>query len=268
MARTSASSRPLTDHDQIRRWAEERGATPSCVRGTGHNNDVGMIRLDFPGYSGEGKLEEISWDEWFDKFDESGLALLVQEKTARGQQSNFNKLVSRETAGFSGRSVSGRDKSSSNSGSKGRRNTSRNNGFENEEEYESSAEAINDQGTDEDLEEETLVEQASPTRARSTGTSRSRTRQARTTGRQASRNSRIAKASRRSGARTTRSRKQKNTKSRSSSNQRGRAAAARKSSNVRSRNSRSSRSTARKAPSRTSTSNPRSSRSSSRKRAA
>src|SRR5947199_3400102 len=86
MARTSASSRPLTDHNEIRRWAEDRGAHPACVRGTGDNNDIGMIRLDFPGYSGEGKLEEISWDEWFDKLDQSGLALLVQNKTARGQK--------------------------------------------------------------------------------------------------------------------------------------------------------------------------------------
>jgi hypothetical protein len=57
-----------------------------------------MIRLDFPGYRREGSLEEINWDEWFRKFDEIGLALLVQEQTARGQKSNFNKLVKRETA--------------------------------------------------------------------------------------------------------------------------------------------------------------------------
>ena len=98
MARTAASARPLTDHDEIRRWAEERNATPSCVRRTGGGDDIGMIRLDFPGYSGEDSLEEISWDEWFEKFDEKNLALLVQDTTARGQQSNFNKLVSRDTA--------------------------------------------------------------------------------------------------------------------------------------------------------------------------
>jgi len=86
------------DHEEIRQWAEDRGAIPSCVRGTGGGEDVGMIRLDFPGYSGENSLEEISWDEWFQKFDESDLALMVQEKTARGQKSNFNKLVKRETA--------------------------------------------------------------------------------------------------------------------------------------------------------------------------
>jgi hypothetical protein len=57
-----------------------------------------MIRLDFPGYSGGDSLEEITWDEFFQKFDEQGLALLFQEATARGQKSNFNKLIARETA--------------------------------------------------------------------------------------------------------------------------------------------------------------------------
>ena len=69
MARTSASAHALTDHEGIRRWAEERGGKPACVRGTGASDDVGMIRLDFPGYSGETSLEKISWDEWFNKFD-------------------------------------------------------------------------------------------------------------------------------------------------------------------------------------------------------
>jgi hypothetical protein len=57
-----------------------------------------MIRLDFPGYSGEQSLEPIEWEEWLEKFDENGLALLVQDQTAGGEQSNFNKLVRRETA--------------------------------------------------------------------------------------------------------------------------------------------------------------------------
>ncbi len=58
-----------------------------------------MIRLDFPGYSGADSLEAISWDDWFEKFDERNLALIVQDTLAgRGKQkSNFNKLVSRES---------------------------------------------------------------------------------------------------------------------------------------------------------------------------
>ena len=66
-----------------------------------------MIRLDFPGYSGADSLEEIEWDQFFEKFDEQGLALLVQDKTARGQKSNFNKLVSRQTAEMSGSGAAG-----------------------------------------------------------------------------------------------------------------------------------------------------------------
>jgi hypothetical protein len=98
MARSSAAARPLTDHDEIRRWAEERSARPSRVRGTGVGEDVGMIRLDFPGYSGGESLEEISWDEWFEQFDERNLALMVQDETPGGETSNFNRLVSRDTA--------------------------------------------------------------------------------------------------------------------------------------------------------------------------
>src|SRR5512146_907962 len=97
MARRS-QAKVTTDHDEIRRWAEERGAKPACVRGTGGKGDIGMLRLDFPGYSGEQSLEHIDWDQWFDKFDERSLALLVQDETARGQKSNFNKLIARETA--------------------------------------------------------------------------------------------------------------------------------------------------------------------------
>jgi hypothetical protein len=73
------------------------------VKSTGKRGDLGVLRLDFPGYSGEDKLQEIEWDEFFAKFDERGLSLLVQDKTAAGKKSNFNKLVSRETARSAGR---------------------------------------------------------------------------------------------------------------------------------------------------------------------
>jgi hypothetical protein len=111
---SEGSSHTTTDHDEIRRWAEERGAKPSCVTGTGGGDDVGLLRLDFPGYSGEGSLQEISWDEFFEKFDDRNLALLYEEETSGGEKSNFNKLVSRDTGGKSGR------KRSSSSGGGGR----------------------------------------------------------------------------------------------------------------------------------------------------
>ena len=98
-----ASSQALTDHDAIRKWAESRGARPACVKGTGEDDDVGMIRLDFPGYSGGDSLQEITWEQWFEQFDGNGLALLVQERTAEGERSNFNKLVKRDETEPEGR---------------------------------------------------------------------------------------------------------------------------------------------------------------------
>lgn len=85
------ASKVTIDHDEIRSWAEKRKAKPAMVRGTG------IIRLDFPGFSGEKTLAPISWDKWFDRFDASNLALVMEETTARGQRSNFNKLIGRET---------------------------------------------------------------------------------------------------------------------------------------------------------------------------
>lgn len=92
----SYSSHTTTDHDFIRQWAGQRGAKPACVKGTGKKGDTGMIRLDFPGYSGGDSLQPIDWDEWFDRFDANQLALVYQDKTASGETSNFNKLVRRE----------------------------------------------------------------------------------------------------------------------------------------------------------------------------
>lgn len=91
-------SSTTTDRAEIQQWAEQRGAKPACVQGTGGKGDIGLLRLEFPGKPGakDDKLTEISWDEFFEKFDERGLALVYQEQTAEGDVSNFNKLISRE----------------------------------------------------------------------------------------------------------------------------------------------------------------------------
>jgi hypothetical protein len=91
-----SESKVTTNHDEIRKWVEQRNGKPACVRGTGGKNDVGMLRINFPGYSGEETLEEISWDEFFDKFDDNNLAMVYQDKTADGTTSRFSKLVDRD----------------------------------------------------------------------------------------------------------------------------------------------------------------------------
>ena len=95
----ASETRTTTDHDEIRRWVEEHDGKPASVSGTEGGDAAGVLRIDFPGGAGEDRLEHISWDDWFEKFDQNNLALMVQDTTSSGQKSNFNKIVSRETAG-------------------------------------------------------------------------------------------------------------------------------------------------------------------------
>lgn len=88
-----SDAQTTTDHATIREWAEARGGRPATVKSTGSKNEPGVLRFDFG--EPEDSLEEISWDEFFAKFDESELALLYQDKTNDGKTSRFFKLVNR-----------------------------------------------------------------------------------------------------------------------------------------------------------------------------
>jgi len=92
----STESKTTTDHDEIKKWVESRGGKPATVKGTGDGEEAGVLRIDFPGYSGEDSLEPISWDEFFEKFEENKLKFLYQDKTADGKESRFSKLISRD----------------------------------------------------------------------------------------------------------------------------------------------------------------------------
>jgi hypothetical protein len=92
---SKASSQTTTDHEEIRQWVEERGGHPARVKGTEKGKSSGVLRIDYPGYSGDDRLEEISWDEFFEGFDENKLAFLYQDKTSDGELSRFSKLIDR-----------------------------------------------------------------------------------------------------------------------------------------------------------------------------
>jgi hypothetical protein len=86
---------PLLDHTKIQAWVESRGGSPATVKGSGGPERVGILRIDFPGYSGKTVLEKITWEEFFKKFEERELAFLCQESTVEGTPSRFWKLVKR-----------------------------------------------------------------------------------------------------------------------------------------------------------------------------
>jgi hemerythrin superfamily protein len=90
-----ASAKTTTDHNTIKKWVEKRGGTPARVKGTGSGDgDPGILRIDYPGYSGEDTLEAIEWDDFFEAFEENQLAFLYQDEG----KSRFSKFIARDGA--------------------------------------------------------------------------------------------------------------------------------------------------------------------------
>lgn len=106
----ASETKTTTNHGTIKKWVEARGGKPSSVKSTRSDDDAGLLRIDFPGYEGEGSLEEIPWNEFFKKFDEKKLAFLYQEKTVDNEESRFCKFVSRETAESKGHNLKADEK--------------------------------------------------------------------------------------------------------------------------------------------------------------
>jgi hypothetical protein len=82
-----------TDHETIRQWAEKRGGKPAMVKGTKDHSGEGILRFDFA--EPDEKLEKVSWEEFFQTFDDRELVMLHQDTTADGKMSRFFKFVRR-----------------------------------------------------------------------------------------------------------------------------------------------------------------------------
>jgi hypothetical protein len=88
-----SESHRTTNHEEIRRWAEKRNGRPARVAGTGDSDDAGLLRIDFE--EDDESLEAVSWDEFFEKFEDKKLAFVYQDRKADGEPSTFGKLVRR-----------------------------------------------------------------------------------------------------------------------------------------------------------------------------
>jgi hypothetical protein len=91
-----SQAKVTTDHSKIRSWAEQRGGHPATVRATSGDSQAGILRLDFD--PKDESLKDVSWDEFFRKFDGEKLAFLYQDKTPEGKISRFHKFVDRNAA--------------------------------------------------------------------------------------------------------------------------------------------------------------------------
>ncbi len=94
----ASESKTTTNHKTIQKWAEARGGKPASVKGTEKDGDAGLLRIEFPEYNSGDKLEEISWKEFFKKFDEKHLTFLYQEHTSSGDESRFFKFIGSDSA--------------------------------------------------------------------------------------------------------------------------------------------------------------------------
>jgi hypothetical protein len=89
-----SDSKTTTNHETIRKWAEQRDGAPATVEGTERGGeDAGLLRIDFG--PKEDRLKEIGWDEFFEKFEEAHLAFLYQDHTKDGGLSRFHKFTHR-----------------------------------------------------------------------------------------------------------------------------------------------------------------------------
>ena len=89
-----SDSKQTTDRDEIKSWVEARDGHPATVSSTKSGDEPGMIRIEFPKGDSD-SLEKISWEDFFEKFEESKLSFLYQDETSDGEKSRFCKLVSR-----------------------------------------------------------------------------------------------------------------------------------------------------------------------------
>ncbi len=65
---------------------------------TDDSSKSGILRIDFPGYSGEESLEEIDWETFAETFESQKLAFIYEEKTSTGETSRFGKFVSQSSS--------------------------------------------------------------------------------------------------------------------------------------------------------------------------
>ncbi|RKD14498.1 hypothetical protein BCY91_08490 [Pelobium manganitolerans] len=90
------TSKQTSNHQQIKQWAEERNGVPTRIKGTGNSTSDGVLRIHFPEHSNADDFEEISWDDFFETFDDKNLNFLYQDEKEDGETSTFHKFVNKD----------------------------------------------------------------------------------------------------------------------------------------------------------------------------
>ncbi len=93
------------DHNTIKAWAKQFGGKPEILDDKEAKGDEVTIRINFPGITDESFIpdnlseEDISWDEFFQKFDAQDLAFEYTDKKQINDPSAAYHFIKRENAG-------------------------------------------------------------------------------------------------------------------------------------------------------------------------
>lgn len=78
------------NHEAIKEWVEERGGKPIVEE----NEEITLL-IDFDKKNKEKNY--VSWNDFFEDFDEEQLMFLYQDKTPEGETSYYYRFVPKRT---------------------------------------------------------------------------------------------------------------------------------------------------------------------------
>jgi hypothetical protein len=82
------AERITDDHDEIKNWANSFGGFPVVADGEGETNEITNLKIYFPGELVSGR--QISWEEFFDEFDDANLAFRYDTKSDPRSDKEFS----------------------------------------------------------------------------------------------------------------------------------------------------------------------------------
>lgn len=83
-----------TNHALIRDWVDDHDGYPAHVQQSESEGDEGLLRVGF-GDTEEESLKEITWEEFFEEFEEKDLAFAYREHVPE-EESPTIRLVKRD----------------------------------------------------------------------------------------------------------------------------------------------------------------------------
>lgn len=93
-----------TDHGEIKAWITSQNGKPDIMLTPGVGNSEVGLRIDFPGKEDEVYLNDsirsvdVSWDDFFAKFEEMGLAFMYEEGYKGKNPVDAYRFIKRENA--------------------------------------------------------------------------------------------------------------------------------------------------------------------------